>query len=92
MTEITPVDVVTEAPQVGAAGEDFWHSLIDEKAAGAFLNLTDRTLQEKRQKGGGPRFIRLSSRCIRYRRIDLKQWADEHVRASTSDPGPEGPD
>ena len=90
MNQPLPVEAVTEALQVGANSDGFWHELINEKNAGAFLNLTDRTLQGLRQKGGGPRFIRLSSRCIRYRRIDLKQWADEHVRASTSDPGPEG--
>ena len=90
MNQPLPVEAVTEAPQVGAAGDEFWHSLIDEKAAGEFLDLTDRFLQEKRSKGGGPRYIHLSSRCIRYRRIDLKQWADEHVRTSTSDPGSEG--
>ena len=92
MTEITPVVAVATAPQVGGAGDDFWHSLIDEKDAAAFLNLTNRTLQEWRQKGVGPRHLRLSSRCIRYRRIDLKQWADKHVRASTADPGPNGTD
>ena len=67
---------------------DYWQALIDEKAAAAFLGLTDRTMQAYRQKGGGCKFIRLSSRCLRYRRIDLKAWADARIRSSTSDPGP----
>ena len=54
---------------------DYWHGLINEKAAAAFLKLKDRTLQSYRQKGGGPKYIQLSSRCLRYRRIDLKAWA-----------------
>ncbi len=66
---------------------DYWHALIDEKAAAEFLGLTDRTMQAYRHRGGGPRYIRLSSRCLRYRRADLREWADARVRTSTSDPG-----
>ena len=81
-----------EAPSVpDAAGHaedaDYWHALINEKEGGAFLDLTDRAMQGYRQRGDGPRFIRLSSRCIRYRRIDLKAWAETRIRTSTSDPG-----
>ncbi len=75
----------------GAEGDaSFWNTLIDERAAGDFLDLTHRTLQGLRQKGGGPRFVRLSSRCVKYRRIDLNRWAEARLRSSTSDPGPEG--
>ncbi len=72
---------------VAADGPDYWNGLIDETAAGAYLKLTKRTMQGLRQRGGGPNFIRVSSRCVRYRRIDLKAWADQRVRTSTSDPG-----
>lgn len=81
------VDLSTPGAPDSPNDPGFWHQLIDEKAAAAFLDLTDRTLQGLRQKGGGPHFIRLSSRCIRYRRIDLKAWADERIRTSTSDTG-----
>ena len=66
---------------------DYWNSLIDEKAASAFLGLKVRTMQGFRQRGGGPKFIRISSRCIRYRRIDLRDWVEARMRSSTSDPG-----
>lgn len=66
---------------------DYWHALITEREAAAFLSLTDRTLQKWRQEGGGPRYVRLSASCIRYTRLGLKQHADERVRQSTSDPG-----
>ncbi len=66
---------------------DYWYSLIPEKPAGKFCDLTDRAMQKYRQTGDGPRFVRISSRCIRYRRIDLKAWADARMRSSTSDPG-----
>lgn len=48
---------------------DYWFQLIDEKPAADFLDLTDRTLQKFRQQGGGPPFVRISSRCIKYRMI-----------------------
>ena len=67
----------------------YWYELINEREAGRFVGLTDRTMQAHRQRGGGSRYIALSKRCVRYRRIDLKEWADTRVRRSTSDPGPE---
>ena len=67
--------------------QDYWNSLINETEAGDFLGLSDRAMQKMRQRGGGSRFIRISARCIRYRRIDLKTWADARLRSSTSDPG-----
>ena len=66
---------------------DYWHALIDERAAADFLGLTDRSMQAFRQRGDGPRFIRISSRCIRYTRTLLKAYSDARVRESTSDPG-----
>ena len=68
---------------------NFWYELINEKAAAKFLGLTDRTMQAYRHRGGGPQYIRLSSRCLRYRRIDLRAWAEARMRKSTSDPGQE---
>ena len=69
MTEATPVTLAAsdKTPESGAS-PDFWFQLIDEKAAAKFLNLTTRSMQAARQRGGGSRFIRLSARCIRYRR------------------------
>ncbi len=66
---------------------DYWHSLINENEAGAFLNLTPGTMQIMRQRGDGPLFIRLSARCIRYTRAHLKKYADEHLRTSTTSQG-----
>ncbi len=66
---------------------DYWHSLVDEEIAADFCDLRPRSMQNFRQKGGGPRYIRISSRCVKYRRIDLKKWADARVRTSTADDG-----
>ncbi len=45
---------------------NFWESLINEKRAGDFLGLSDRAMQKMRQTGGGPRYVHISSRCLRY--------------------------
>ena len=68
---------------------DYWQALIDEKTAAAFLDLSPRTLQGLRFRGGGPRFVRISARCIRYRRLDCRDWAVHRLRSSTSDAGSE---
>ena len=88
---------IRSIPDAGAGSEqgpdppvdvDYWNALIDEKTAAAFLGLTDRTMQAMRQRGGGPEYIVISCRCLRYRRIGLRAWADARLRSSTSDPGP----
>ena len=76
-------------PAGGGGDAEYWHGLINEKVAGAFLGLTDRTMQGYRRKGGGPEFIRISSRCLRYTRFKCRVWYEARLRASTSDPGPE---
>jgi hypothetical protein len=62
--------------------------LVDERTAAAMLGFTTRTLQAWRHRGGGPNYVRISSRCIRYRLADLQDFAAERVRTSTSDAGP----
>lgn len=68
---------------------EYWQSLIDEKDAAAFLGLSVRTIQAFRVKGGGAQYVRISARCIRYRRSDLRSWFEARLRSSTSDFGPE---
>ena len=63
--------------------------LVSERDAAAMLGLSDRTLQLWRQRGEGPPYVRISSRCVRYRVADLEDWAAERVRTSTADPGPD---
>lgn len=62
-------------------------ALIDEADAARFLDLSKRCLQAWRCRGGGPPFIRISSRCIRYRIADLIAWSEERKRESTSQVG-----
>ena len=64
---------------------DYWNALINEKAAADFLDLSDRTMQSLRQKGGGPKFFRLSARAVKYRRRDLRDWTDARAASSTAE-------
>ena len=82
-------DATADAHTLNDGSPDYWYCLIDENRAAEFLGLTPRTLQAFRQKGGGPKFCRLSARCIRYRRHDLNAWNVSRLRTSTSDPGPD---
>lgn len=66
-------------------------SLVRQEKAAIILEVTPRCLENWRHRGGGPNFIRISARCIRYRRSDLDKWIEERVRTSTSDRGNEAP-
>ena len=77
----------SDEPRAPEDDPGFWFELVDERVAGVFVDLKPRTLQAYRQRGGGPRFCRVSSRCIKYRRIDLRTWSEARLRTSTSDPG-----
>jgi hypothetical protein len=59
--------------------------LVDEREAADLLGFTPRFLQVRRQTGDGPPFVRVSSRAIRYRPEDLRAWAADRLRTSTSD-------
>ncbi len=86
-SEPTGATGTDDPPRGPPDASDYWNALINEKEAAAFLKLTDRTMQGFRHRGGGPQYVRISSRCLRYRRADLRDWADARIRTSTSDPG-----
>lgn len=64
---------------------EFLERLIDERTAAEFVGYSSRALQNWRLRGGGPRYVRVSARSIRYRRRDLIQWAELHLRSSTTE-------
>lgn len=59
--------------------------LLRETEAAEFLGYSVRALQNWRLRGGGPLFVRVSSRSIRYRFCDLLDWSQQRLVASTSD-------
>jgi len=60
-------------------------ALLDEVQAAALLGFSPRALQAWRHRGGGPKFVKVSSRAVRYFRKNLIEWAEERLRQSTSD-------
>jgi predicted DNA-binding transcriptional regulator AlpA len=63
----------------------YYDQLLDERSAANFLNYSRRALQNWRVRGGGPQFVRVSSRSIRYRRRDLVDWIERLTVSSTSE-------
>jgi hypothetical protein len=53
--------------------------------AAAYLQLSTRTLEAFRLRGGGPIYRKLGRRVV-YRREDLDAWTEERVRTSTRRP------
>ena len=63
---------------------DYLDRLINEIEAAHFLGYGARCLQNWRIRGGGPAFIKVSGRSIRYRRRDLIEWSEDHRVSHTS--------
>ena len=61
--------------------------LIRQEEVAIVLGVTPRCLENWRHRGGGPSWIRISVRCVRYRRSDLIQFVEERVQTNTSDVG-----
>lgn len=73
----------THKKRAGAPAQD--NQLVPEMTAAELLGLSIRTLQNWRVRGGGPRFVRISARCIRYRIADIEEWIVSRTCASTSE-------
>lgn len=58
-----------------------------EAETAELLNLSVKWLQNKRVHGGGPRFAKFGA-AVRYSREDVRSYASECLRSSTSDHGP----
>ncbi len=66
---------------------DYIDRLIDEKQAASYLRYSVRALQNWRVRGGGPIFIKVSGRSVRYTRRDLQVWiAGKRVANTTTAP------
>lgn len=66
--------------------------LLNERQVAQALGLTPRTIQVWRTRGpadeGPPLpFVKISSRCIRYRLEDVERFAAQRLRLNTSDDG-----
>jgi len=59
-------------------------TLIDERQAAEILCYSRRALQNWRSRGGGPKFIKVSTRSVRYTRRDLQEWVVARRVANTT--------
>ena len=57
--------------------------LLTAAQAADFLNISIRSLQSWRVRGGGPAFLKLG-RSVRYRYAELQTWLDANIATSTS--------
>ena len=61
--------------------------LLTPAEASEQLGLTPGALAQLRYTGGGPRFIKLTARAVRYRQSDLDIWIAAKARTCTRDVG-----
>ena len=61
--------------------------LLTPEEAGLQLGLTPGALAQLRYTGGGPCFIKLTAKAVRYRQCDLDEWIAAKARTSTRDYG-----
>jgi predicted DNA-binding transcriptional regulator AlpA len=69
----TPKGTELATPTVGAAADD--DRLLTEAEFCELWSVAPRTLQRWRKLGGGPPYVRLGPKQIRYRLETSRQWA-----------------
>jgi predicted DNA-binding transcriptional regulator AlpA len=57
--------------------------LLRPRQAATLLGVTTRALDAWRYQGRGPQFVRVSQRCVRYRRRDLLDWMRSRLDGPT---------
>ena len=63
---------------------EYDYKLLKTAEAAQYLGVSESLLHKLRLTGGGPVFVRLAGRSIRYRRTDLDDWVNASAMASTS--------
>jgi hypothetical protein len=56
---------------------------INTADAAQFLSITPRKLEQMRQHGNGPAFVRVTPKCVRYRIKDLVDFQEKNLKRST---------
>jgi len=60
-------------------------ALLTEHEAAVLLHVSPRSLQNWRVRGGGPQFVKINRRMVRYRASDLLSWVHAQTRSNTSE-------
>ena len=79
------IQLSTRPVEYDTESSDYWWALLTPRGAAPFLGVKERTLEEWRRLGGGPPFLRLGQGRVRYRRINLREWADAQILTSTAE-------
>ena len=58
--------------------------ILNPKEAAQHLKVSKRTLEAWRYRGGGPKYLKISARCIRYSFADLQEWLSGKISEHTS--------
>ena len=69
--------------RVTLKGHVMENALLTPDEAGAQLGLSTGALAQLRYTGGGPCFIKLTAKAVRYRQCDLDAWVAAKARTST---------
>lgn len=77
---------MTYAQKTLTSADSDLDQLMDEREAASILCYSVRALQNWRHRGGGPKFVKVSARSVRYRRRDLLAWVESRIVANTSQP------
>jgi predicted DNA-binding transcriptional regulator AlpA len=77
-------DIMSPQPATGTTRAD--DTLLSQKRVATMLSVTPRAVEAWRIRGEGPSFIRISSRCIRYRRSDVEAWLSSRERLTCERP------
>ncbi|MFZ4125243.1 MAG: helix-turn-helix transcriptional regulator [Rickettsiales bacterium] len=78
----TITKTITEKPSFAKLDPELH---IDEKKAAEYLGISYRTLQGYRTKGGGPKFVKIGKKTIRYKVSDLIGWSNDNKKINTSE-------
>lgn len=54
--------------------------LLSQKTVAKLLDLSPRSLEAWRLRGDGPPFVRISKRCVRYRRSEVELWLSSRAQ------------
>ncbi|HEX4113634.1 MAG TPA: hypothetical protein VH020_13965 [Stellaceae bacterium] len=72
----------SRAAELAAAGLVGVADMLSTAALAAWLDVSTQFLEIGRSRGYGPLFIKLSPRCVRYRRADVIAWLRDRSRAA----------
>jgi predicted DNA-binding transcriptional regulator AlpA len=56
--------------------------LLDELAVAELLDVSASLLGQWRRKGGGPPFIQMGSKTVKYDPADIRRWLNEHKKVA----------